>query len=62
MVVQVPASAPAFTGPQLSRLALGLAGLGYQPEDAWVRCLQVRAAAGWRARCGRGGGGGEDVG
>ncbi|GIL45764.1 hypothetical protein Vafri_2917, partial [Volvox africanus] len=39
------ASLPAFTGPQLSRLAYGLAGLGYQPEDPWVTALQLVAAS-----------------
>ncbi|EFJ52340.1 hypothetical protein VOLCADRAFT_86669 [Volvox carteri f. nagariensis] len=38
------ASLSAFTGPQLSRLAHGLARLGYQPEDPWVTALQLSAA------------------
>ncbi|GIL94443.1 hypothetical protein Vretimale_628, partial [Volvox reticuliferus] len=38
------ATIQAFTGPQLSRLAYGLAGLGYQPEDPWVTALQLAAA------------------
>ncbi len=38
------AALPSFSGPQLSRLALGLARLGYQPDDPWVGRLQREAA------------------